>query len=459
MDYAHAHPPHDPSPLNVANHDFKRQQTSHSPLSFLGVPNPSSPLRRSPQTPFETPLNLPQRRLQLRNAGFRAPRLPTHGLSTRISRWFSDKDDHNSQGQRTPARNRENSPPTVKRGKSPAIHVPGSILQEIKNSTRGRYSEKGSVVPIYEDDQDNSPTHSWYHDAPSRQPSPLAFGTVHDNANEMKLREISGNAQRSPPPLSSPLARQIRGRNKRSLNLRKTSFPASEHIIFLETRLEEVEKSQFSPNTGLPLKEKIKALATENNRLEEMLGELEHQFEMRLRESVEHKTSVEFSLRRKIKQLEEEINAKECTIRDLEDSNDTSQRNLSHAEAYKAAVERLESEKRGLEETNRSLEKRNDVLTELLGHSPTRAHHGFELPSPVKEQCKKTPRPRSMMPRIPSSPSRGGSNRPLSLHTSPPPFQQDYFSPFPAVNLEHDHPCNRGDPGNSAKTSNQSTLA
>jgi hypothetical protein len=262
----------------------------------------------------------------------------------------------------------------------------------------------------------------------------------------MKLREISGNAQRSPPPLSSPLARQIRGRNKRSINLCKTSFPASEHIVFLETKLEEVEKSQYSPNTGLPLKDKIKAQAAENSRLEEMLAELEHQFETRLRESVEHKTSVEVTLRRKIKQLEEEIASKDCAIQDLEHKNDSSQRDLSNAQAYKAAVERLEFEKCRLEETNRSLEKRNDVLTNLLGHSPTRSHHGFELPSPVREHQQKTPRPRSMMPRIPSSPTHIATNRPISLHASPSPFQHDYFSPFTALTREQDHPCNRRDP-------------
>jgi hypothetical protein len=230
--------------------------------------------------------------------------------------------------------------------------------------------------------------------------------------------------------------------------LRKTSFPASEHIIFLETKLEESEKSQYSPNTGLLLKDKVKGLETENNRLQDILAQLEHEFETRLRDSVEHKTCVEMKLRRNIQQLEDENASKNDQIRDLENRNDASQRDLSIAKAWKAAVERLESEKRSLEETNRSLEKRNNVLTELLGQSPTRSHHGFELPSPTREHHKRTPRPRSMMPRIPSSPSHSVSNRPLSLHTSPSSFQHDYFSPHTALNREHDHPCNgrKGDP-------------
>ena len=48
------------------------------------------------------------------------------------------------------------------------------------------------------------------------------------------------------------------------------------------------------------------------------------------------------------------------------------------------------------------------------------------------------------MPRIPSSPSRSGSNRPLSLHAAPSPFQHDYFSPLSAVLKEKDHPFRRG---------------
>ncbi len=441
MDHGHAHPSHDPSPVNVTSHDPNRQQTPNRPLSFLGVTNTSSPLRRSPQTPFETPLSLPQRRLQLRNAGFRAPRLPSHRLSTRISRWFSDKDESNSRRQKSPARKQENSLPTARRRVPRGGSTPSSILQEITNSARSRPSEKSTFVSIHEDGQDDSPTHSWYHDAPSTQQSPITLDPVHDRSNDMKLREITGNARRSPPPLSPPLARQVRGRSKRSVNLRKTSFPASEHIVFLETQLEECERSRYSPNTGLPLKDKVSALTAENNRLEEMLAELEHQFETRLRDSVEHKTGLEMNLRRQIKQLEEEIDMKNGTIQDLEDRNNASQHDLSNANSWKAAVERLESEKRGLEETNRSLEKRNDVLTELLGQSPMRSHHGFEFPSPVKEQYKKTPRPRSMMPRIPSSPTRHELKRPLSLHTSPSPFQHDYFSPLSALIREHDHSC------------------
>lgn len=445
MEHGHAHPSHNLLPLTVTSHDLNRQQTPRRPLPFLNVSNSSSPLRISPHTPLDTPLTLPQRRLQLRNAGFRAPRLPSHRFSTRISRWFSEKDDTRNQRSGTTPYNRENSPSTVRRRNTQASHAPGSILQEITNSTRSRHSGKSAFVPIYEDDQDNSPTHSWYQDASSTQQSPVTADAVPPNKNETMLREISGNSQRSPPPLSSPLARQIRGRSKRGLNLRKTSFPASEHIVFLETKLEEVEKSQYSPKTGLPLKDKVKALTTENNRLQEMLAELEHQFETRLRESVEHKTGVEVSLRRKIKQLQEEISLKDCTIQDLEYRNDASLRDLFNAESHKAAIERLEIEKRGLEESNRGLEQRNDVLTELLGHSPTRSHHGFELPSPVRECNKRTPRPRSTMPRIPSSPTHKTSNQSLSFHAAASPFQHDYFSPFTALRREHDHPCNDGE--------------
>lgn len=463
MDYGHAHPSHNQSPLALPNDDPNHQQTPRRPLSFLNVSKSSSTLRRSPQTALDSPLTLPQRRLQLRKAGFRAPQLPSHCLSTRISRWFAEKDDDHTHRHRKVPPSWETSPPTVRRRNPRDIHPPGSILREITNSTRSRQSENRTSASIYEEGQDSSPTLSWYHDAPSTQQSPVAFGILGEkNDEEMKLREISGNAQRSSPPLSSPLARQIRGRSKRSLNLRKTSFPASEHIVFLENKLEEVEKSQYSPNSGMPLKDKIRALANENNRLQETLGGLEHQFENRLMESVEHKTGMEVSLRRKIKQLEEEIRLKDSQIRDLEYRNDNSLRDLSNAESYKAAVEQLESEKRALEESNRSLEKRNDVLAELLGHSPTRSHHGFELPSPVRGRNTRshhgfelpspvrgrntrTPRPKSMMPRLPSSPMRGASSRPQSLHGIPSPFQHDYFSPLSAIRREHDHPCYGGE--------------
>ena len=297
---------------------------------------------------------------------------------------------------------------------------------------------------------------SSYHDVPSTQQSPISFSTALGNHDGMKLREISGNERRtpgrSPPPLSSPLARQVRGRRKRGLDLRKTSFEASEYIEHIENELQQVKEAMHSPNTGKPLLEKLKALRTENKQLRKTINDLEESLEGRVKEAIEHKASAEAEFRRKIKALEKEISWRDDKIQDLELCNDQSRADRSNIDALKATIERLEDDKKSLEEASRVVERRNETLTELLAMSPTRAsptrtHLVFELPSPQRSDARRTPRPRSMMmPKLQSSsPQTGYFSRPQSVQASPMVSTSGFFSPITALREEHNHPCNNGE--------------
>jgi hypothetical protein len=286
---------------------------------------------------------------------------------------------------------------------------------------------------------------SWYHDASSTQQSPVQFHTANAEFDTMRLREISGNERRSPPPLSLPLARQVRGRKKRGVDLRKTSFEASEYIEHIENELQEVKEAMHSPSTGKPLQEKLKILQAENKQLKETMSELEDTFDERVKQAVEHKAAIEVNMRKKIKALEDELASKENTISDLEHDRDESKYDSSSIDALRAMVDRLEQEKECLEEANRVVEKRNEALTGLLAQSPTRSHHGFELASPIRQDSRRTPRPKSMMiPKLASSPRSENYQRPQSVQISPVQSSTSYFSPNNALNLEHHHPCNAG---------------
>ena len=258
----------------------------------------------------------------------------------------------------------------------------------------------------------------------------------------MGLREISGNERRSPPPLNSPLARQIRGGRKRGLDLRKTSFEASQYIEHIENELQQVKEAMHSPKSGRPLQEKVKTLKLENKQLKQIIKEFEDSFEGRVKEAIEHKTTVEVELRRKVKALEDEIVFKDGRIRDLEYHTNQSSNDRGCIEALKATIEMLELDKQGLEDSSRGIERRNDVLTELLAQSPARIQHGFTLASPIRDS-RRTPRPKSMMmPRILTSPHTDRSSRPQSAQTSPAHSTPScYFSPRTALIQEHSHPC------------------
>ncbi|KKY25597.1 hypothetical protein UCRPC4_g01668 [Phaeomoniella chlamydospora] len=243
--------------------------------------------------------------------------------------------------------------------------------------------------------------------------------TIDAGSATMKLREISGNAQ-SPPLFSSPLARPLKGRKKGRLDLRKTSFEASKYIEHLESQLQVTQESMFSPNTGKSLEEKVKSLEGKVQELNAQVEEWEERFDLRVKEAVEHKTAHELDLRRRIKALEDELVSKSVIIQELEQRDaQRMHHDQSSVDNLRFAQEKLEHEKKGLEETNRSLERRNDVLTELLAQSPTRPQHRLDLSSPTRDMFRRTPRPTSMMAKVPSSADAVRVSGSLSVQPSP----------------------------------------
>src|SRR5271170_5375197 len=335
------------------------------------------------------------RRLNLRNVDFRRTKVSSNRLGVRISRFFNGPET--PQSGPAPLRNQESTSPQNQsthsiRGDqrpSPAL----GTLQEISNSTRSRSSQKRSKIRIAEDDReqpflDISPAAttpgSWYHDASSAEQSQVNFHTTDAEFGTMKPREISGNERRSPTALSSPLAKQERGRRNGGSDIRKTTFEPSEYIEHVESEVQQVKEAPHSPRTGKPLQEKLKMLQAVNKHLKDTISKLEEAFDERVKQAVEHKTAVEVDMHRKIKALEEELAAKENIIRDLEYNREEPKYDGSSLDTLRAVIDRMDQEKACLEEANRVVEKRNEALTGLLAQSPTRSHHGFELPSPIR---------------------------------------------------------------------------
>ena len=371
-----------------------------SELSWHKTPVTSVSTNLLPSSHQYDGLNQQTRRLQLRNAGFRGTFLPAR----RISPIFRSQ----SCSEPSSGPSNENLPLSPDKRTLYGEDMPPSpvnILQEIHNSTRRRKkSTRPGLGSIFQDQTATESTtslsgRSWYNEG-SNNSSPVTFNTL--PTSTMKLREGSLN-QKTPPPLSSPLAKQSKGRNASRLNLRSTSFEASQYIEHLESQLTALNTkldSLVSPNTNKARAAKLRALTVEVRSLRHELADWEKNFAERVKDGVEQGLGIELGLRSRLLAAEDDTQIKEMRIKELEFEVETLRLRLKDTES--------------LEITNANLEKRIDVLTSLLVQSPTKLEFGSAASSPGKaDPQKRTPRPRSMLPRMPSSP--GGAR--LSLST------------------------------------------
>ncbi|KAL9124959.1 MAG: hypothetical protein Q9217_005774 [Psora testacea] len=211
----------------------------------------------------------------------------------------------------------------------------------------------------------------------------------------LKLQEVSANRQT--PPLSLPLAKHVNGRKASRINLRTASFEATQHIEYLERELALANaKNDSDPCSAA----KMRGLAVENNNLRQELAEWHMKYDARVDDEVQKRLEFEADMKERLDILASESEMKDARIGELE----------WELECMKIKVRDAE----GLEEVNKDLEKRIDVLTNLLVQSPTRMDARSAATSPNKpEPTKRTPRPKSMLSKGPSSP--GGVR--LSLAT------------------------------------------
>lgn len=351
--------------------------------------------------PYES-LTYQTRVLRLRNAGFRAPVIS----GRRISPVSSPPSQLSEPILR--AVNDENSPRTSERRMLYGEDLPPNpvnILQELHNSTRRKRMSSRQGCTIFQDStsepvDEEVNRNSWYNDTSnSCSPSPLKG----DSVKMKKLRERTLN-ETTPTPLSSPLAKQIKGGRMARLNLRSTSFEASKYIEHLESQLASVHAkldSLMSPTTNRARSAKLRALTVETRSLRQEVSGWEKNFEDRVQDEIYRRLEYETGMRLRMQSLEDEMETKDARMRELEWELEIARNKVKEAE--------------GLIEVNLSLEKRIDVLTNLVVQSPTKLDPCSATSSPSKaDPSKRTPRPKSMLPRLPSSP--GGVR--LSLNTN-----------------------------------------
>ncbi|KIV81956.1 hypothetical protein PV11_04102 [Exophiala sideris] len=420
MDDAHAHPH---SPVHTLQRTRPRSTTALNTLEQSAANT----------TPKSAPHSRQQRLLHTRNTKFSGQRLSVNGITIPFPRLVrSVENDSHHQYPTSRLAKQEDDGVQPEKGREVSTPSPrSSILNEITNSgycVRGL--QRRAPIPVFQDSQDKScpdstkHTSSIYRDGSSNFQTPSVTGSASDTPS-MGLREVSVNLQRQSPHKDSPLNRSLRGHARRKSSFGKPRFNSEDYIEHIENELQSVKDAMYSPTTNTSWKEKLKKAKDENDRLKKEIESMRSSFDIEMQQTVERSTEAEGRLKRRIKDLEDEVELKQSTIRDLECDREEERIDQTTLEAFRTRIDKLEEEKASLEITNVGMMKRNEVLTQLLALSPTKAHYSFELPTPRRRSA----RPMSMIiPKVPSSPaSQTPGSRPHSVLVSPPLPATEYF--------------------------------
>ena len=398
---------------------------------------------RSPNSSNTTPKSLPhtrqQRILQTRQARFSAQRLSVNAITfPQVIRSSENDSPHFS----TPRFGKQDESPSHAdmiadlTGSSPT----STILNEIANFTasRKRSLQPRAPIPVFKDTSDLKNTSLIDRNALCDAPA-FSTDSIEDTSTDMGLRELSVNLQRSSPNTAGSLHHaSLRSSARRRTSQAKHRFNSEEYIQHIENELQMVKESMYSPNTHLPWKEKLKKARQENDQLKKEVETMKSSFELEMRNTVERLTENELRLKRKVRDLEEDVERKDAIIQELEYNREESKIDLGALDAMRARIDRLEEERSSLELTNRGMTKRNEVLTHLLALSPTKSSYGVELPTPRRKNA----RPMSLIiPRNPSSPIEcTSSSRPQSVLISPTQTAS-YFGKYNLSSPVASSPC------------------
>ena len=384
LEMEHAHPlPEEPS------------NQSRQP-SYMACPR--TPLSYGTLSPSTSPGSVSQqtRMLQLRNANLRATAISAQQIS-------SSSGTPSALLSRPLARpaNDENRPPTAKKrvfqSRDP-LSGSVNVLQEIHDSNRCRQISPSaeSTVICQENRGDENTIEDlelayWDHQA-SHDCSPFSPTARLYRRSRLRKRLMT---ERTPPSRTSPTPKQERWHKSKNPDFQMAAFEPLKYIEYLESELASLNAKMdafISPAATQSRSTRLRALVSQSASLRKEVSAWETKFESRVREEVDRRAQIENGMRSRIQALESELEMKDGKLRELE------------WELSRVRAKIRESE--GLEEINLNLEKRIDVLTNLLICSPTKPKICSTVSSPTKtESSKRAPRPKSMLPAIPSSPS------------------------------------------------------
>ncbi|KAK0939404.1 hypothetical protein LTR29_009020 [Friedmanniomyces endolithicus] len=303
------------------------------------------------------------RRLQLRNAGFRAAAVPTRKVTPKSV--SSGTTNWSSMSGLVSGSDAENFSPL-------GVRASSAVVVE-KRRTSGALQESGSGFSTLTRPKKTRP----------RVSSVRAFGQMAGNYDMVFAEDPV-----SPPAASRNAirAKSVRLRAKVNKTRRSMSGEAKDYIDHLEAELASAE-SQLqainSPSVTRQQSSKLRTLNTETRQLQDELAEWEARYEQRVQEIVDEHVEIEASLRSELRKMEQDAEEAKYRIEELGIEVAEGRQNVEAVEA-----------------ANVNLERRLEIMSEILATSPSK----IDLHA-VPGTSRKHQRPKSMLPRFPTASS------------------------------------------------------
>ncbi|KXT08906.1 hypothetical protein AC579_2057 [Pseudocercospora musae] len=389
------------SPLHAAfpehrtrNHDespASRRQRSGSGCGAMGSARPGT------------------RRLQLRNAGFRAAAVPTRKVTPKAVPSISTCSTTSScsmLGAQQSSDAENVSPSGCRAADSRSKRASSGVLQEIGNSagtgagtgtgtgTGTVRQQKKRVRPRVTSGSFDSPDSSKQHDP--------AVGETWDVS---PIGELSSAV---PKPIRTVRTKPFRTPMsfRRSLSAEKRKY-----VDHLEWELQSAQaqlQAATSPTATREHTATLRHLKAENSRLSEEVARWENAFDERLQERLHASQDAQDALQAKVRVLEDEVEERAYRVHELEGQ-------LQSAREARDSVEAA----------NVNLEKRLEIMSELLAASPTKIDLHAQVPGRPRQA-----RPQSMIqPRFPTAGFLMSPERPPQTQPSSPSPSLTTFTP------------------------------
>ncbi|KAK0284307.1 hypothetical protein LTR35_006023 [Friedmanniomyces endolithicus] len=318
------------------------------------------------------------RRLQLRNAGFRAAAVPTRKVTPNKS--VSSSTNWSSVSGLVSGSDAENFSPS-------GVRASSAVMVE---------KRKGSAVL-----QDSGSGYSTLTRPKKTRPrvsSVRAFGQMAGSYNMVFAEDPV-----SPPATRNTIrAKSGRARAKVNKTRRSMSGEAKDYIDHLEGELASAQ-SQLqainSPSVTRQQSSKLRTLNTETRQLQDELAEWEARYEQRVQEIVDEHVEIEANLRSDLRRMEQDAEEAKYRIEELGIEVAEGRQNVEAVEA-----------------ANVNLERRLEIMSEILATSPSKIDLHVAPGTGRKHQ-----RPKSMLPRFPTASSLLASpeRQPRTQPTSP----------------------------------------
>ncbi|GAM83479.1 hypothetical protein ANO11243_014670 [Dothideomycetidae sp. 11243] len=337
---------------------------------IIDVSEPSSATRTNRQA----------KKLQLRNAGFKARDMAGRNVTPRRKESWSRNAASASWGAKVAALAEADT---------------GSVLREINNSTRRRKKQARSKIDesvfIYQDENSFA--------SPPKAATIAEPGTRPDDSP--RCATPGSPAKTRSPTKNTPGSR---------LRRQSVSIDTVKYIEHLESELAAAQtqlSAMTSPTVTQARSHKMRALNAETRALQDEVSDWERKFHDRVQQEIEERTKIEVALKSRIRLMEGDATDYSQKIQDLQAQLEKDKAIMEAAETANLELERridaisglvASPKKSELERSNSAARNRHARQRSMLPRFPTTGSINLHLPPRLREECSTPTTPTALLP-------------------------------------------------------------